>query len=385
MQFSSQNSNNTSLKSLVPERRWLRLEHLIDVWAFVENHSDFQLASIGHSEEGRDLKVIRWGKGPKRIFAWTQMHGNEPTATLACAELLQDLVSDPELKALDSKIEVALILMLNPDGAERFQRRNALGIDLNRDAVARCSAEIKAYFNFLESFKPQWAINLHDQRNIFSAGATEHCATLSFLAPSADEERSIRLERKVSMQMIAAIHQKLEGSLSGHFGRYSDEFYPRALGDNLMKMGIPNILFEAGHFPGDRFRRKARELNRRGLKEALHLVATDGWELVDPALYHLIPENKSHLRDLIFRDLQFGNCRLDLALMEQEIANKESGELEIKYRIDDIGDLSHLHGIQEYKGGILAFEGDFNQDALANGRIQSEREFVFNHGYLQEH
>jgi hypothetical protein len=31
--------------------------------------------------------------------------------------------------------------MLNPDGAQRFQRRNALGIDINRDARALVTPE----------------------------------------------------------------------------------------------------------------------------------------------------------------------------------------------------------------------------------------------------
>ena len=34
-----------------------------------------------------------------------------------------------------------MVPMLNPDGAERFQRRNAQGIDINRDALLLQSPE----------------------------------------------------------------------------------------------------------------------------------------------------------------------------------------------------------------------------------------------------
>ena len=39
-------------------------------------------------------------------------------------------------------------------------------------------------------------------------------------------------------------------------GRYTDEFYPTAVGDYLMSQGIPNILIESGVAKGDLDRTK---------------------------------------------------------------------------------------------------------------------------------
>lgn len=37
---------------------------------------------------------------------------------------------------LKSKLNLKFIPMINPDGAEVFKRRNAIDIDLNRDAIS---------------------------------------------------------------------------------------------------------------------------------------------------------------------------------------------------------------------------------------------------------
>jgi hypothetical protein len=41
---------------------------------------------------------------------------------------------DPLRDRLDRALTVVFVPMLNPDGAELFQRQNAAGIDINRDA-----------------------------------------------------------------------------------------------------------------------------------------------------------------------------------------------------------------------------------------------------------
>ena len=67
------------------------------------------------------------------------MHGDEPTATQAIFDIFNFLQSEDfqdEKDAMLSNLTVHFLPMLNPDGAERFQRRNLLGIDINRDAIA---------------------------------------------------------------------------------------------------------------------------------------------------------------------------------------------------------------------------------------------------------
>ena len=79
------------------------------------------------------------GRGPFKVLLWSQMHGDEPTATSALFDLFEYLyrhrAEDPAARILDA-LTLHAVPMLNPDGAEKFTRRNAQGIDVNRDAAA---------------------------------------------------------------------------------------------------------------------------------------------------------------------------------------------------------------------------------------------------------
>lgn len=37
--------------------------------------------NLGRSVSGRELNLYRWGRGETRIFLWSQMHGDEATAS----------------------------------------------------------------------------------------------------------------------------------------------------------------------------------------------------------------------------------------------------------------------------------------------------------------
>ena len=60
------------------------------------------------------------------------MHGDEPTATCALADILSYLVAtraEPATQQLLSRLTLLVLPMLNPDGAIRNDRRNAQGIN----------------------------------------------------------------------------------------------------------------------------------------------------------------------------------------------------------------------------------------------------------------
>jgi len=335
---------------------WLRpadLEPYLIKWA---GYEDFRKEKFGKSEENRPLHCLKWGKGDIQILLWSQMHGNEATATLSLIDIIEFFQrlkqdGDQELEDLSKKLSITFVPMLNPDGAELFTRRNALLVDLNRDAIKRQSAEMRAFFKLLSDLKPDWAFNLHDQRTIFSVTKDRNCATLSYLAPSPDLRRSKSPSRIKTMRLIAAMHQNTEAILSGHFGKYSDEFYPRAVGDNLMAANIPCILLEAGTYPHDPRRRKARQLIFHNLIQAFSLIANNSYQEYSSAGYDAIPENEQLLRDIILRDVNYKGQVCDIALQEQqEVADSQWSSY---FVWDDLGDLSHLKGIQEYSGGQI--------------------------------
>jgi murein tripeptide amidase MpaA len=72
------------------------------------------------------------------VLLWSQMHGDESTATSALFDLFEYIRAhrqDAAVRGILSSLTLHVIPMLNPDGAERFQRRNVQSIDINRDAL----------------------------------------------------------------------------------------------------------------------------------------------------------------------------------------------------------------------------------------------------------
>lgn len=160
-----------------------------------ENYSDY-ISEVGKSVLGQPVYQFSIGNGPVNVLAWSQMHGNESTATLAMLDLLYSMDKNTELKdRLFSKITLDFIFMLNPDGSEKWTRRNALDIDMNRDFLKESSPEIKILKKIAKEKKYDYALNLHDQRTIFTTDGV-HPATLSFLAPSFDQDRTLNENRK---------------------------------------------------------------------------------------------------------------------------------------------------------------------------------------------
>src|SRR5690606_18295568 len=128
----------------------------------------FGVTSLGKSVEQRDIYQLQYGEGPVKVLLWSQMHGDESTATMSVFDLFNFLEAGPDefdsLRTLLAKnTSLYFIPMLNPDGAEVFQRRNAYGFDLNRDAIRAESPEAKILKQTREKLAPEFGFNLHDQ------------------------------------------------------------------------------------------------------------------------------------------------------------------------------------------------------------------------------
>ncbi len=373
--------------------RWLRPHLLREKLEKYRRSNRLSWEITGYSEEGRPIEHIQFGSGPVKILAWSQMHGNEPTATMALIDILNFLIHEDTYNAyrkmLSDHFTILMIPMLNPDGAERFTRRNAFQIDPNRDAVSWQTAEMKVFKKVFDHFKPHWAFNLHDQRNFFSAGNSNRTATISFLSASADEERTLTAVRKKSMQLIGALWKAVNSLCQGHFGRYTDEFYPRALGEFFHAQGIPCILIESGTYPNDYYRDKARQLNFCLLLKALELIQNESYSGEDIQTYLDIPENGKSLLDHIIRSCIIYNngktISADLGFMYQESVDHQKKELSRKLILTDVGDLSFQFGLEEEEGGVIAQPASLKLDKPAHFKIQvSGKDIQFENGHRNE-
>ena len=311
--------------------------------------SIFKKEVIGYSENGIEIYKISIGKGEKKVLSWSQMHGNESTGTKALFDLF-NFLENPPLKLIAivnlilTNCTLEFIVLLNPDGAINFTRENENGIDLNRDAVERIAIESNILRNTLDKFKPNFCFNLHDQRSIFNVEGTQNPATISFLAPSEDLERTLTEGRKETMSVIVAMNNLLQQIIPNQIGRYTDEFYPTATGDNFQKLGYNTILIEAGHYKNDLDRDITRKFNFYALFEGLYYIAsTSNFKQYKP--YFDIPNNDTKFLDIIYKKLKIS---LNNTLIIEDIGIQYKFKVEnnklIKYKcIENRGELSSFY------------------------------------------
>ena len=256
---------------------------------------------IGRSVKGLPIIELKIGNGKKNIFMWSQMHGNETSTTRAIFKLIPWLLNTSQSEYLKT-FSIYIIPQLNPDGSKLYTRHNANNIDLNRDAMTLSEPESVVLNKAIKRISPYLALNLHGQRTIYGAGNSGKPATLSFLAPSADENRSITPAREKAMKIIIDIKKGLSKELPDGIARYNDIYNPNCVGDSFTSSEIPTILFEAGHYPDDYDRTivtnyifKAFKLLLKSLVKKSNNNSTDE--------YFKIPENIENFTDLLISNV----------------------------------------------------------------------------------
>jgi hypothetical protein len=258
--------------------------------------SRFIFERVGASLEGRSINMITTGTGPFRVLLWSQMHGDEPTATAALFdvfEYFQRHRDDPVVQRILSSLTLYVVPMLNPDGAERFQRRNAQGIDINRDALSLQTPEGQLLKSVRDRFNPRVGFNLHNQGWGTSVGDPPKPASISLLSVAYDKPRTENAGRKLTKKLCAVIRDALEPFASGQIGRYDDEFEVRAFGDNVTLWGTPVVLIETGPFPSLEPDPALVRMNFVAIISALDALATGNVEKADPKRYETLPMNES--------------------------------------------------------------------------------------------
>jgi hypothetical protein len=322
----------------------------------ISNKEGFSIEEAGLSTMGRSIHLIKWGNGPCKVFLWSQMHGNEATATMALIDLLNFLSQNRLYKeiidSLDKNCTLYILPMLNPDGAEIFTRRNAMEIDINRDFHKQQSPEGRLLRKLRDVIHPHFGFNLHDQSTLWSAGKSGKPATISLLAPAYDKELSINSVRQKAMQVIALMNAALQKNIPGCVGRFNDEYEPRAFGDNFQAAGTSTILIEAGGFYNDPEKQYIRKMYFKAILAGLVSIANESYLNVEDKEYFIIPENKKLHFDLLLR-----NCKLqrngipyltDIGLVAVEKINDDLNSVSITYVMNELGDLSQYFSYQEF-------------------------------------
>jgi predicted deacylase len=124
---------------------------------------------LGKSVKGRKIIAYHLGEpGEKKVVLISVMHGNEP----APRRILTDLVDGARVHGLD----LWVLPVYNPDGLARHTRKNAHGVDLNRNypykwirqtgnydsgPKPRSEPETRAVMRFLADVRPRYVLSFH--------------------------------------------------------------------------------------------------------------------------------------------------------------------------------------------------------------------------------
>ncbi len=337
------------------EKRRIKHKDLQPLINKISTHPLFHVKVVGKSIEGRDLSLISVGTGDINVFLWSQMHGDEPTATQAIFDIFNFLRSNDfkeEKESILKKLRLHFLPMLNPDGAEVYQRRNTLGIDINRDALSLQSPEGRTLKRVRDSLEADFGFNLHDQSTYYNAERTDKPATISYLAPAFNYDKDINQVRANAMKVIVYMNQIIQKYAPGQVGRYNDDFEPRAFGDNIQKWGTSAILIESGGLKDDPEKQEIRKLNYVSILSAIYSIANGSYKDIPITDYEKIPENDRKLFNLKIKDLSYPllgkEYTLDVGIQHIEIDNAKHNDFHYKSSIVDQGDLSTYYGYQTF-------------------------------------
>jgi len=335
----------------------------------------FEVREAGHSVEGREIYQVKLGNGPATVLMWSQMHGDEPTATMALMDIFRFFQAsgdgfDDYRRDILSKLTLYFVPMLNPDGAERFQRRNALGIDLNRDALRLTSPEAQLLKRIRDETDADWGFNLHDQSRYYAVGRDKKQASISFLAPAYNYKKEVNTVRGNAMKLIAGLNEVIQAYIPGQVGKYSDAFEPRAFGDNIQKWGTSTILIETGGYVGDPEKQLLRRLNFVALLSSFDMIANRKYQRTDIAGYNDIPfNNYGAFDDLMIQGVEIEEegkwYKVDIAFKRLEMEYDRHRFFFWEGNITDIGDLSTSWAFNELDAeGYRAVPGKIYHDVL---------------------
>jgi hypothetical protein len=295
----------------------------------------------GFSAEGREIRRITYGSGPTTVLLWSQMHGNESTASMALADIVRffhDRPDHPVARRIAEGATIHMIPLLNPDGAERFQRRNAQGIDVNRDARRLQTPEGEALKAVRDELEPEFGFNLHDQSARYRVGSSDRTVAIALLAPAFNEAKDVDAKRRRAMQVASLLVDATQPLVGGHIAKYDDTYNPRAFGDLMGAWGASTILIESGGWRDDPQKQHLRKTNFVGILAALDAIATGTYASYDPGVYDRLQFNGNSLPDLLVS----GGTVVVAGLRPLEadiVINYDRPLLREGGRITDIGDM----------------------------------------------
>jgi len=131
------------------------------------NSSCIRTEIIGTTSAGKEITAAIITKDKKvlskklRVMIFAQQHGNEASGKEAALVLIRDFGAG-KLDVLLSKMDIIIVPQVNPDGADLDQRRNGLGVDLNRNHLLIDQNESLAIHHLYDRYLPDITLDVHE-------------------------------------------------------------------------------------------------------------------------------------------------------------------------------------------------------------------------------
>lgn len=156
--------------------KWTTLDEGYKFINSLTSKSDRVTSSVvGTSHQGRPLKLVKVGfpKPPcdadiasgRNILMMGTPHGNEPAGREAIFKLIRELAFTDEQDLLQGLKDATIMFIPtpNPDGRKANTRKNANGLDNNRDHLKLETPEIQAVASIIDKYQPDIIVDAHER------------------------------------------------------------------------------------------------------------------------------------------------------------------------------------------------------------------------------
>src|SRR5690606_7607805 len=99
-------------------------------------------------------------------------------------------------------------------------------------------------------------------------------------------------------------NDELQLHIPGQVGRFDDSFNINCIGDMFQSLGVPTVLFEAGHFENDYFRELTRKYVFIALLSGFKAIHENVIVVNRSVEYFGIPQNRIIFYDFVYRNVK---------------------------------------------------------------------------------
>ena len=141
---------------------------------------------VGYSLNNQPLLLIEFGDydpAVPTVYFVAAQHGNEPASVDSAYLMVRHFARaiPEEIDPILDKINLAILVMVNPDGRDNGTRGNSNGTDLNRDHMKLLEPEGKTMHRAFHSVHPSVIVDMHEFGGvgsiIFQVAAPQNPAT----------------------------------------------------------------------------------------------------------------------------------------------------------------------------------------------------------------